>query len=533
MADGQAAGADGKSKGRKDPTRTFIMAGLALGMLLASLDQTVVGTGLPKIVADLGGLDKFSWLFSAYMLAATVMIPMAGKMSDRYGRRPVFLFGMACFLGGSMLSGIAQDMNQLIIFRFVQGFGGGAMMPVAMATVADLYPPTERGKIQGGLGAVFAISSIIGPFIGGYIVDNLNWRWVFYVNLPVGIAAILVTMVKFPRIETNNAKPIDYLGMAAITASLTAGLLITFWGGDMYAWDSVEIIGLGAACVAASIGFIVAETKAVDPIVPFHLFKNPIYTLCSLAMLLMAVGLFGVVAFLPLFLQAVIGISATYSGEVLIPLMISAMVGSVVSGVLLKRTGYKVWIVSGPMIGATGLYMLSTLHSGSSTSTTVSYLLVTGLGLGFTMANYIVAAQNIIDRKVMGTATSTLTLFRSLGGTIGITVLGVVVNRRMAIELPRNLPPGAIDSLPSTDMSTLGNLLLGPGAGSLPASTIDGIRNALGESITYVFFISTAIVLAAWAVTLFIKSVPLKDRDEYMGNGSTSDAPQKPPVKTE
>ncbi len=500
-------------------TRRLIMLGLSLGLLLASLDQTVVGTSLPKIVGQIGGLSKFSWLFSAYMLTSTVMIPLAGKMSDRYGRKPIFLFGMAFFMAGSALGGFAQNMDQLILFRAIQGFGGGSMMPVVMATVADLYPPTERGKIQGSLGAIFALSSIIGPFIGGYIVDNMDWRWVFFVNLPVGVVAIAVTSAKFPKIGTNSKSPIDYAGISMLSAALTSGLLITFWGGTTYSWDSLEIIGLGVACAVFSVMFVVMETRAKDPMIPLGLFKDSIFSLGSLAMMIMAFGLFGVIAFLPMFLQAVVGISATYSGEVLIPLMLTSMLGSIVSGVLLKRTGYKVWLLAGPPIAAAGLWMLSTLNSDSSAMDAVFFLLVGGLGLGFTMANYIVAAQNVVDKKLMGTMTSSMALFRSIGGTIGITVLGAVVNRRMVSELATNLPPDASNYLPTTDINTLGGILLVPNS-SLPEPVIEGIRVSLSNSITSVFLISAFIVLAAWVVTIFIKSVPLKSKEDYM-NGTT------------
>jgi len=497
------------------------MLGLTLGLLLASLDQTVVGTSLPKIVGQIGGLSKFSWLFSAYMLTSTVMIPLAGKMSDRYGRKPVFLFGMGFFMLGSALSGFAQNMDQLILFRAIQGFGGGSMMPVSMATVADLYAPTERGKVQGLLGSVFALSSIVGPFIGGYIVDNMDWRWVFFVNLPVGVVALAVTLTKFPRIGANSSSSIDYLGISFMTGALTSGLLITFWGGTTYPWASVEIIGLGVACVAFSILFVLTEVRAKDPVIPLSLFREPIFSFGSLAMMIMSFGLFGVIAFLPMFLQAVVGISATYSGEVLIPLMLTAMAGSIVSGVLLKRTGYKIWLLAGPLIAASGLWMLSTLNSSSSAMDAVVFLLIGGLGLGFTMANYIVAAQNVCEKKLMGTMTSSMSLFRAIGGTIGITVLGALVNRRMISELATNLPPDAGSYLPTTDVNSLGGILLTSHAG-IPEPVVEGIRLSLSNSITSVFLISAFIVLAAWVVTLFIRSVPMKSKEDYMNGTSQS-----------
>lgn len=497
-----------------DRNRFFIMTGLTLGLLLASLDQTVVGTSLPRIVADLGGLSKFSWLFSAYMLAATIMIPLAGKMSDKHGRRPVFLFGMLFFMLGSALSGLSQTMDQLIIFRFVQGFGGGAMFPVAVATVADLYPPAQRGKMQGALGAIFAMASIVGPFIGGWIVDNIDWRWVFYVNLPVGLAAVVVTTVKFPRVEAQDGRRIDYPGMAALTGALASGLLITFWGGSTYAWGSLEILSLAATSIALTIAFLYIETRSEDPVVPLHLFREPVFALSSLSLMIMVMGLLGVAAFMPLFLQAVVGISATYSGEVLIPLMVTAMIGAIVSGILLKRTGYKVWIVSGPVITAAGLYLLSTLDASSTSLEAVLYLMVAGTGLGFTMSNFIVAGQNVVKQEEMGVASSTLTLFRTLGGTIGVTVLGVLVNRRMDHELAARLPPGASELLPSTDMNTLGGLLLNPASVQVPEEILEAIRVSLSESITYVFLVGAVVVLGAFVTSLFIRSVPLRDLDE-------------------
>lgn len=504
-------------------SRRFIMAGLVLGLLLASLDQTVVAPSLPRIVGELGGLDRFSWLFSAYMLAATIMIPLAGKMSDRYGRRPIFIIGMVFFIAGSALSGTAQNMNQLIVFRFVQGFGGGAMFPIAIATVADLYAPSERGKMQAAMGSVFAVASIIGPFVGGWIVDNIDWRWIFYVNLPFGFAAIGVTSVKFPKVAADTSRPIDYLGIALLTASLTSGLLITFWGGTTYEWTSLEILSLGATCAVLSVAFLYVESTAVDPMLPLGLFRESVFALSAVSLMVMVMGLLGVVAFLPMFLQAVIGMSATYSGELLVPLMLTSMAGAILSGVMLKRTGYKPWLIAGTLIAALGLYLMSTLDSGSSGAEAVLYLMIAGLGLGFTMANYVVAGQNVVSKERMGVASSTLTLFRTLGGTIGVTVLGVVVNRRFTTELARSLPPGA-EGLLSEDMSSLGSLLLTEAGSAFPPEVIEGIRSALSESITYVFLVSAFVVLGAFVITLFVKAVPLKSREEPARGTSTAGA---------
>ncbi len=496
-------------------TRGYIMLGLSLGMLLAALDQTVVGTSLPRIVADLGGFSLFSWLFTAYLLAETVTIPIAGKMSDRLGRRPVFLYGMVTFLAGSVLAGLSQSMEMLIVCRFLQGLGGGAMMPVATATVADLYAPTERGRIQGLLGAIFAVASIVGPFLGGFIVDNLDWRWVFYVNIPVGIAAIAVTSVKFPKLDVDSSKKIDYRGIGLLTLCLTSALLVMTWGGVTYAWESIEILGLAATAVMTLGAFIIVERKVEDPILPLHLFREPIFSMGSGALMLMSIGLFGVISFLPIFLQAVIGMSATNSGEVLIPLMLGAMAGSVLSGFSLKKIGYKPFIVAGPLIATIGLYMMSTMHVGTSISDAIIYLVITGLGLGFVMANYIVAVQNVVPKSEMGIATSAMTLFRGLGSTIGVTVLGAIVSRQMIVELGRNLPSGAFAYLPTTNANSLGELLLSSASATIPAPIIEAIRLSLSNSITYMFLIGAVFVAIAWVISLFIKSVPLKRAEEY------------------
>ncbi|HEY3420655.1 MAG TPA: MDR family MFS transporter [Methanomassiliicoccales archaeon] len=514
-------------------TRNFIMIGLSLGMLVSSLDQTVVGTSLPKIVGDLGGMNMFAWLFTAYMLGEVLAIPVAGKMSDRYGRKPVFLAGMGLFLAGSVLAGMSNSMEMLIACRAIQGVGGGVIMPVAMATVADLYAPTERGKIQGMMGGIFAISSVIGPFLGGFIVDNLDWRWVFYVNLPVGILALAVTSMKFPNQESDTSKRIDYTGMVTLASCLTPALLVMTWGGSTYSWGSVEIIGMTVLSVLSLVAFVLNERRAEDPILPLHLFREPIFTLGSLGLMIISMGLFGVIAFLPMFLQAVIGMSATSSGETLIPLMIGVMITILTSGFLLKRTGYKVWLLIGPPMSAFGLYMLSTLHAGSSQTDAIIYLVIVGMGLGAVMSNYMVAAQNVVSKKEMGVVTSSMTLFRSIGGTIGVTVLGAIVNQRMVEELGRNLPAGAVSSLPTTDVNSIGGLLMSPAAATIPGPIMESIRLSLSNSITYMFLMGAIIVMFALVTSVLIKGVPLKSAEEYHETASAENEPAKDVLKTE
>ncbi len=499
---------------RRNRTRSFIMLGLALGMLLASLDQTVVSTSLPKIVADLGGMSLYSWLFTAYMLAQTVTIPIAGKLSDRLGRKPIFLAGMLLFLGGSLLAGMSTSMEFLIACRFVQGLGGGAMMPISMAVVADLYAPTERGKIQGMLGSVFALSTIVGPLMGGYIVDNMDWRWVFYVNLPVGILAILVTSMKFPTVQRDRSKTIDYAGMVALIATLAPALLVITWGGSEYAWTSVEIISLSAVSVIGVLVFIWQERRASDPILPLRLFKEPIFTLGSAGLFIMSLGMFGVISFLPLFLQAVVGMSASNSGELIIPMMAGVMLTSLASGFLLRRTGYKVWLLIGPPISALGLFLLSTQHAGSSPWDAILFLVITGAGLGAVMSNYIVAAQNVMPKRDMGVATASMSLFRSIGGTVGVAALGGLINGRMIEELGRNLSPQMYSVLPTMDVNSLGQLLLMANP-STSEVVLEAIRLSLSNSITFAFLVGSVIVLLSFIASALVRSVPLKSVKEY------------------
>jgi EmrB/QacA subfamily drug resistance transporter len=500
---------------KKNRTRTFIMIGLALGMLLASLDQTVVGTSLPKIVGELGGMSLFSWLFTAYMLAETITIPIAGKMSDRFGRKPVFLAGMALFMSGSFLAGMSSSMEMLIICRFIQGLGGGALMPVAMATVADLYAPTERGKIQGMLGAVFAIATIIGPLMGGYIVDNMDWRWVFYVNLPVGVFAVLVASIKFPKLVNDDRRPIDFPGMVALIGTLAPALLVITWGGSTYAWASAEIVGLIALSVLSLAAFLMIEKRASDPILPLYIFKEPIVSLASAGLFIMSLGMFGVISFLPLFLQAVIGMSASNSGELIIPMMGGVMITMILSGFLLKRTGYKIWLLIGPPMAALGLFMLSTLHAGSSQTDAIIYLIITGAGLGAVMANFIVAAQNVVCKKDMGVVTSSISLFRSIGGTVGVAALGGLINGKMVEELGKNLAPGVLQTLPTTDANSVGQLLLMTTVPPIPEPILEAIRLSLSNSITFAFFVGAIIVLLSLVASVLVRSVPLKSAEEY------------------
>lgn len=541
----------------------LILTGLLLGVLLAALDQTVVGTSLPKIVGELGDFQYFAHLVTAYLLASVIVIPIAGKFSDLYGRRPVYIAGMTLFLIGSMLCGLAgqwgswdiggvhvSGMWQLILFRFIQGLGGGAIFPVALATIADLYSPSERGRVQGLFGAVFGLSSVIGPFLGGYIVDNLHifnvssWRWVFYVNLPIGILAIFMVYTHFPRKTGSAQTTIDWLGIATLVAALTSIVLVASFGGREYAWGSAQILGLVLFAAVMLITFVWAESRAKDPIIPLALWKDPIFTVAAIASILMGSAMFGVISFMPTYMQGVVGISATYSGAVLIPLTLMLVAGSISSGQLMKRFGYKVFTVMGTIIATTGFLGLWYINSRGIPAIWQAVLVMMwiGIGLGFTIQTFTVAVQNSVQKRYVGTGTAAITLFRSLGATVGIAALGAILNHNLDNEIPPRVAEstpavqglynnvlnnpfvgGKVENVPQVLVSSdaVNGMRAAEAAGSFPGGTVDAfldvLKHAFNSSIGSVWLGGALIALAALIVVLFLKNKPLKSAEEYHG----------------
>ena len=488
-------------------TRTTIMIGLSMGMLIACLDGTIVSTSLPHIVGDLGGYEHYSWVFTGFMLCETAMIPIAGKLSDQYGRKPIFLIGIAIFLAGSVLCGICGSMTQLIIFRAIQGIGGGMLVPVATAAVADLYSPTERGKMQGILGSLFAVAMCLGPFIGGYITDHISWHWVFFINLPIGLAALIFTAKKFPSQEMAETKA-DYTGMALLVAFLFTLLLFFTWAGIEFPWASIESAAMIAASAVLLALFIFNETKAKEPVLRLSMFRNRMFAACAAAMLIFGLGLMGVMAYLPMFMQTVIGMSATNSGAIMLPFVIGVMITSMASGFTVKRTGYRPWLIAGPIITAFGMYLLSTLGMGSSETTALTYLFVTGLGMGCVMSVIMIAAQNGASRSEMGMVTSSVNLFRSIGSTIAVGVFTTIINGRIATELWKSVPD-IYDQIPHTT-GVLEAIALFP-------AYADGIIFAYGESVTFAFLIGGIIILFVLLMSIFIKGRPTDMADESIG----------------
>lgn len=506
----------------------LILPGLLLGLLLAALDQTIVGTAMPRVIAELRGLEHYAWVFTAYMLTSTVTVPLYGKLSDIYGRRTVFLFGMAVFLLGSALSGMAQTMTQLIVFRAIQGLGGGALFPIAIAIVGDLFPPAERGKWQGLFAAVFGFSAIIGPSLGGWITDHWGWRWVFYVNMPIGALALLTTGLTMPKLASGRQHRVDYLGAALLVAGVTPLLLALSWGGTEYPWGSAQIIGLFAVSVVLLAWFVVVELRSPEPILDLRLFRNRVYTPTLLAAFLIAIGMFGTILYLPLFVQAVLGRTATNSGAVLTPMMLAFVVSSVVGGQLLSRTGrYKALAIGTVALAVVGMFLLSRMDTSASNATVVRNMVVLGLGIGTTMSLFTIVVQNAFPPERLGEVTSALTFFRSIGGTVGAAVLGTVMTNQFQSELATRIPSDLRALVPADRLAAMENpqvfmspeameamrqqaASLGPQGQQLFDVLLSAIRQSLAIALEHVFLAGTLILVVALVCTLLIPEIPLR-----------------------
>lgn len=523
---------------RFTPRETILtMVGVLMVMLLASLDQTIVSTAMPRVIAELHGFDRYTWVSTAYLLTSTVTVPIYGKLSDLFGRKPIFLFGIVLFLAGSALSGASQDMNQLIAFRAFQGLGAGALMPIAIAVVGDLFTPRERGKWQGVTGAVWGLSAILGPTLGGSITQYTTWRWVFYVNLPVGIAAMLVLIFLMPTLRGKSQKvSIDYTGAALLVAGTVPLLLGFTWAGTQYAWNSPQIIGIFVGSLVVLAGFIVYEAllerRGGQPIIEPSLFKNRIFTVSALVTAIFGMGLFGSIFFIPLFVQGVVGTSATNSGLILTPLMLTSIVGSIVSGQLVSRLGKYKWLaILGMVISVGGTLLLARLSVTSGNTDVLIAMLVLGLGMGFGMSLYTLVVQNALPGKI-GQSTAALTFFRSIGGTIALAAMGSILNSAYlpAFQgaLPSSIKQAAVVSQKAAQfLGTFNNpqILLQPGveaklqAGAAqqgPAGltvfnqVIESVKVGLTAGIHDVFIMSVVIMLIGTVAVLFLREIPLR-----------------------
>ena len=484
------------------PRVRLIFGALMLVILLASLDQTIVATALPTIVGDLGGLEHLSWVVTAYLLASTITGPLYGKFGDLYGRKPTLQVAIVIFLVGSMLCGIAQNMPELISFRAVQGLGAGGLITTTIAVVGDIIPPRDRGRYQVIFGAVFGVSTIVGPLLGGFFVDNLSWRWIFYVNLPVAAVAMVVIGAVFHTRAERVEHAVDYAGAALLAGGLSAVVLFTSLGGTTFAWSSSESIVLAVLGVVLLAVFLVAERRASEPILPLELFRNRIFSVCAGIGFIIGLALFGSVTYLPIFLQVVKGQSPTASGLQLTPMMGGLLVTSIVSGRLISRFGrYKPFPVAGTAVMTVGMVLLSRLDIHSTGPYAALSMLVLGLGLGMVMQVLVLAVQNAVDYRHMGVATSGSLLFRQVGGSIGIALFGAIFANRLRGNLASHLPPGA--RVPKTVSPAV--------VAHLPPAVHAGYVQAVSAALHPVFVVAAIVAVFSFLLTFLLREVPLRD----------------------
>ena len=493
-----------------------IFGALILVFLLASLDQTIVSTALPTIVGELGGLQHLSWVVTAYLLASTVSGPLYGKFGDLYGRKVVLQTAIVIFLVGSALCGLSQNMAELISFRALQGLGAGGLIVTAIAVIGDVIPPRDRGRYQGIFGGVFGVSTIIGPLLGGFFVDNLSWRWIFYVNLPIGAVAFAVIGAVFRVRPVAKQHKVDYLGAALLAGGLSAIVLFTSLGGTTWAWDSPEIIALIVIGVVAIAAFVFVESRVAEPILPLSLFQNRTFAVTSAVGFIVGLALFGAVTYLPLYLQIAKGVSPTRSGLQLTPLMLGLLVTSILSGNLITRWGkYRIFPIIGTAVVTLGMILLSRLGVGTSLWTAALDMVVLGLGLGMVMQVLVLAVQNAVDYKYLGVATSGSTMFRSIGGSIGVSLFGAIFANRLHTELSARLAPGV--HLPATTAPAV--------IRALPPAVRDSYAHALTAALSPVFFVAAVISSVAFVLSLLLPNVPLRQTSAAEGIGETFATP--------
>lgn len=521
--------------------RWWALAAVMITMFFSSMDQTVVSTAMPSIIGQLKGLSLYAWVFTAYMMASAVTVPLYGKLSDKYGRRPFYIFGLIVFMLGSAVSGQSHTMMQLVLARALQGIGAGAMMSMPRATIGDIFNPRERGRWMGVIGAVFGLASIIGPTLGGWITDSFGWRWVFYINLPIAAIALVMVIVTLPRVRVESQNRPDWGGIFLLIVGLLPMLLALTWAGTKYAWTSWEILSLliGGALVLAI--FVIVELRSSDAVLNPVLFKNRTFTSAMLVQLLVAMGLFGALMYLPLFVQGVVGLSAAQSGEVMTPMMLGFIVSSVLGGQIMSRTGkYKLQahITAGIMI--LGMYFLMRMGPATHYPTVIRNVVVLGLGVGALMPLLNVAVQNAFPYEIMGVVNSTQQFASSLGGVIAAPILGSVMTRTFAAHLAHSMPASlktAVSHLPKAAQAQVANpqgltdraaqnalqakfSAFGPHGVALYHQFIAVVKDALSSGMHRLFLAGVVFAVAAFIGTFFLREIGLKSNEYFEGQDS-------------
>ncbi|MFB5166746.1 MDR family MFS transporter [Parageobacillus toebii] len=524
--------------------RTMLITGLMIAMLFGALDGTIVGTAMPRIVGELGGLSLMIWLTTAYMLTSTTIVPIAGKLADLLGRRVVYVTGLVIFMVGSALCGMANNMTELIIYRGLQGIGGGIMMPMAMIVIGDVFTGKERAKWQGVFGGLYGLASVIGPQVGGFIVDHLNWRWVFYINLPVGILATIFIAMGLSKYKAEGPVKFDLAGMFTMVVGVVSLLLALTFGGDKYEWTSWQIIALFAAALVFLTLFVFVERKAEEPILPMHLFKHRTFTVLNGIGFLMSVGMFGAIMFVPFFMQGVVGVSATKSGTIMTPMMITMIIGSIVGGRTVYKIGVKSQLFIGMAIMAAGFGLLSTMDVDTSEWTATLYMIILGLGMGLVMPLLTLALQESFPKSELGVVTSSSQFFRAIGGTFGMTILGAIMNHRSSQLLDDRLMP-MLQSLPAQakgmvdrfahmihdDPQGLYSVLFSPETlekipPQMRETFVPILKHSLVDSLHSVFLFGLIFVIGGTVLVFGLKNIKLSDRRQLQEMAEKEKLPQ-------